>query len=127
MAFEVVDPDERLAVDPGQGLGEVDADQERAGQARAVGDGHRVDVADGHAGVGQRLVEDRHDPAQVGPGGDLRDDAARRGVEGHLAGDDVGVDPPAALDQGDAGLVAGRLDGQDQGPAQVGRPDPPAV
>ena len=39
VALEVVDPDERLVVDPGERLREVDPDEERAGEARAVGDG----------------------------------------------------------------------------------------
>ena len=71
----------------------------------------------GDAGVGQRLVEDRHDPAEVGPCGDLRDDPAGRRVERGLAGDDVGVDSAAALDDRDPRLVAGRFDGEDQRPA----------
>ena len=114
VALEVVDPDERHVVDPGERLGEVDADQQRAGQARSVGDRDRVDVVPGRAGVGPRLVEDRHDPAQVGAGGDLGHDPAGRGVERDLRGDDVGVDPPAVLDQRDARLVARRFDGEDQ-------------
>ena len=34
-------------------------------------------------------------------------------VQRDLAGDDVGDDPPAVLDDRDGGLVAGGLDGQD--------------
>ena len=41
VALEVVDRDERRVVDPGEGLREVDPDQERAGQARTVRDGDR--------------------------------------------------------------------------------------
>ena len=44
VALEVVHPEERLVVDPGEGLGEVDADEERAGEPRPVRDGDRVDV-----------------------------------------------------------------------------------
>ena len=61
-------------------------------------------------GARERLVEDRDDPAEVGPRRDLRDDSARRGVERGLARDDVGVDPPAAFDERDPGLVARRFD-----------------
>jgi hypothetical protein len=35
-------------------------------------------------------------------------------VHRHLAGHDVGVDAAAVFDDGDAGLVAAGLDGQDQ-------------
>ena len=45
VALEVVDRDERLAVRPGERLGEVDADEQRAREARAVGDRDGVDVA----------------------------------------------------------------------------------
>ena len=54
-------------------------------------------------------------------------------VERDLAGDDVGVDPAAVLDERDPGLVAGRLDGQQQraahapAPGAFCAPDAPAV
>ena len=71
------------------------------------------------AGIGPGLVEDRHDPAQVGAGRDLGHDPAGRRVQRDLGGDHVGVDPPAVLDERDAGLVARRLDGEDQAAAHV--------
>jgi hypothetical protein len=83
VALEVVDPDERLAVNPGQRLGGVDPDEERPGEARSVGDGDRIDVGDGGSGVGEGGIEDGQDPAEVGPRRDLRNDPAGRG--GHLA------------------------------------------
>ena len=64
--------------------------------------------------VASASSSDGHDPAQVGPRRDLGHDAAGRRVERDLAGDDVGVDPPAVLDQGDAGLVAAGLDREEQ-------------
>ena len=54
-------------------------------------------------------------------------------VERDLAGHDVGVDPAAALDERDPGLVARRLDGQQQraahapAPGAFCAPDAPAV
>ena len=111
----MVDPDERLVVDPGERLREVDPDEQRAGETRPVGDGDRVDVAHRDAGVGQRLVEDRHDPAEMGAGRDLGDDPAGRGVERDLAGDDVGVDPAAALDDARSPVSShDDLDGEDE-------------
>ena len=44
VAFEVVDGDEGLAEGVGQGLGVADADQQRAGEAGAFGDGDGVEV-----------------------------------------------------------------------------------
>ena len=108
-------------MDPGQRLGEVDPDQERAGQPGSVRDGDPVDVAPASPGVGQRGVQDGHDPAQMGPRGHLGHDPAGGRVQGDLAGDDVRVDPAAALDEGDPGLVAARLDGQ-QERSRHGRP-----
>ena len=112
--FEVVHPDQRLVVDPGEGLREVDANEQRSGEPGPVRDGHRLDVVPRHAGAGPRLVQDRHDPAQVGSGRHLRDDAPGRSVERDLGGNDVGVDPPAALDDRDAGLVARQFEGEDE-------------
>ena len=114
VALEVVDPDERHVVDPGERLREVDPDEQRPGESGAVGDGDRAHVRPIGSGIGPCLIEHRHDPAQVGPGGHLGNDPASGGVERHLRGDDVRTDHPAVLDQGDAGFVAGRFDRQDQ-------------
>ena len=114
VAVEVVHPDQRLALDIGQRLGEVHPDEQRAGQARSVGHRDGIDVGPGQPGILPGGVQDGHDPAQVGPGGNLGHDPAGRGMEGHLAGDDVGQDAPAILDECDARLVAARFDRQDQ-------------
>ena len=67
------------------------------------------------AGVRQRLVQHRHDPAQVGARRDLGHDPAGRRVERDLARDDVGVDPPCRpRPRAIARLVARRLDGEDE-------------
>ena len=84
VTLEVIDPDQRPIVDPGEGLGEVDPDEQRARQAGAVGDRDRLDVVPGRAGIVPRRVEDRDDPAQMGTRGHLRHDPAGRGVEGDL-------------------------------------------
>ena len=44
VALEVVDADQRLVVDPGQRLGEVDPDEQRPGEPGAVGDRNAVHV-----------------------------------------------------------------------------------
>ncbi len=120
VSLEVIDADERLVVDERERLGEIDPDEERAGETRSVRDRDRVHIRDGDAGTGEGLVEDRDDPAKMGACGDLGDDAAGRRVQRGLAGDDVGVDSPAALDDGDPRFVARRFDGQDQRPAHRG-------
>ncbi len=57
--------------------------------------------------------------AEMGARRHLGHDAARRRVERDLARDDVRVDPPPALDERDAGLVAARFDRQQQRPAHA--------
>ena len=106
VALEVVHADERLVVRPRERLREVDADEQRAREPGAARHRDPVDVGDRRAGGRERLVERGHDPAQVGPRGDLGDDAARRRVERDLARDDVRVDPGAVLDDRHARLVA---------------------
>ena len=106
-------PDQGQVVADRQRLGDVDADQQRADQARTAGHGHRVEILPAGPGLLEGRLEGGHDPAQLLAGGHLRHDAAGGGVQGHLAGDLVRLDPAAADDDRHAGLVARRLDRQD--------------
>ena len=74
-----------------------------------------------HAGVGERPVHRRHHRLEVRPGGDLGDDAAEALVLGHRRGQRVGQQGVPAHEP-DAGLVAGRLEPQDQRLDQARRP-----
>ena len=112
VAFEVVDGDERLRERVGEGLGVSDADEERAGEAGAFGDGDGVELPHGHLGFAEGSVDDGDDGAEVLAGGELGDDAAVGGVDGDLRGDDVRELACAALNDGGGGLVAGTLDTQ---------------
>ena len=115
VALEVVDRHERQAVRPGQRLGHRDAHEQRAREARALG--HRDGVerptspsrparsrASSRTGIIQRRWARAATSGTMPP-------VAR--VERDLAGDDVGDDAPAALDDRHGRLVAGGLDGQD--------------
>ena len=115
--LEVVDADERQSVHEREALREVDADEQGARQPGPVGHGDPVDVGPVHAGIGEGCVEDRHDPAQVRAGRDLRDDPARRRVQRDLARDDVAVDGASTFDERNPGLVAAALDRQEEWPA----------
>ena len=96
VALEVVDRDERQAGVPGQRPRHGDAHEQRSGEARALGDGDPVEVAQvRHARRGARLLEHGHHPAQVGARRDLGHDAAGARVERDLARDHVGPDAPA--------------------------------
>ena len=109
-------------------LAKLMPDEQRAGQPRAVGDGDAVDVRPGRRRrPAQTSSRTGHDPAQVGPGGDLGHDPARRRVQGDLRGDDVADDAPAVLDEGDAGLVARRLDRQQERAAHAPSVGSPGV
>ena len=66
VALEVVDADERPVVDERQRLREVDPDQQRSGEARAVRDRDRVDVLDGRT---RRRPAPRRGPARSSAGG----------------------------------------------------------
>ena len=110
---DVVDAVDRPAQGRGQGLGGADAHGERADEAGAGAHGDGVDLAQVHSGRLQGGVEGGDEGLQVGARGDLGDDAAEAGVLVHGGGDDV-AEELAAAHEGDAGLVAGGLDAQNQ-------------
>ena len=60
----------------------------------------------------------------MGPRRDLGDDAAGPGVERDLARHGLGDDPAGPVEQRDAGLVARRLDGQEEPAAHPGASGP---
>ena len=96
-----------------QPLGRVDAYEQRAGEARAVGHGDAVQLGQLDARGLQGPADHRDDGEEVLPGGGLGDDAAEVGVEVGLGGDDVGDYMAAVLDDGNGGLVAGGLDAEE--------------
>ena len=55
MTVQVVHGHEGQAAAPGERLGGGEADQQRADQARALGDGNGLDVVERGAGFGKRL------------------------------------------------------------------------
>ena len=113
VTLEVVDPDVGDALAQRHGLGRADADQQRAGQARPATGGHGVDVGQLEPRLDQRLGNDRVDQLEVGPAGDLGDDAAEAGVEVALAGHDRRPEVGAVVHHADRRLVARRLDPED--------------
>ena len=120
VAFEVVDSDEGLVEGEGEGFGVEDADEERAGEAGAFGDGDSVEIGEGDAGLGDGLADDGDDVAQVLARGELGDDSAVGGVKGDLGGDDVREDLGAGADDGGGGLVATAFDAEDEAGAFAG-------
>ena len=107
VALEVIHPHQRAVVDPGKGLADIDPDEQGASQAGAIGHGDRIDIGHARTGRAHGLVKHGEDPAEMRPSGNLRHDPTGRGMHRHLAGNDVGMDLPTPLDEGDPGLVAG--------------------
>ncbi len=89
VALEVVDGDERLAECVGESLGVTDADEQRAGEAGAFGDGDGVELRHGDTGFAEGGIDDGDDGAEVFARGELGDDASVGGVDGDLRGDHV--------------------------------------
>ena len=89
MAFDVVDGDQRLVQRVRQRLGAAHARQQRANQARAVGDSQRIDVIKGHAGFLQRLIHHAVHRIYMRAAGNFRHHAAVNGMQGNLREDGV--------------------------------------
>ena len=113
MAFEVVHADERRAVHPGERLGRRAADEQRADEPGPLGDRDAVEIAQPDARLRERAANDGHDRLEVAARGQLGHDAAVRGVDVVLGGDDAREHLAPAVDDGGGGLVARGLDAQD--------------
>ena len=113
MADDVVDAVEGLARGESQGLGCGNADRQRSDQARARGDGDRVDVAQRNSRTVERLVQGGNEGLKMRPRGDFGNDAAVTRVFVHRRRGDVGKELPVA-DDGDSRLVAGSLNAQNR-------------
>ena len=79
--MQVVHGHERQAAAPGERLGGGEADQQRADQARALGDGDGLDVVERGAGFGQRLPHHGEHELEVVPRCDLGHDPAEARVQ----------------------------------------------
>ena len=114
VVFEVMDADRRHAEFVGDPGGDARAHQQRAGEPGAFGIGHCVEVREAHARAREHALGERQGPPDVIARGKLRDDAAVLGVQRRLRVHLVREQPARAVVQGDAGLVAGSLDAEDE-------------
>ena len=110
---EVVDAVEGLGQRDRERLGRGHPDHERPGEPRAGRHRDRVEVVEAHAGVVAGPLDRGNHGLEVGPAGDLGDDAAEAGVLVDTARDGVDEERLPAHDP-DPGLVAGGLDAEDQ-------------
>jgi len=83
-------------------------------QARALRVRDEVDVLDAPVGVGEHFGGERQQPPHVVARGELGDDAPVERVQLDLRMQGLGEEPLTSVVEGDAGLVAGRFDAQDQ-------------
>ncbi len=110
MGLVVVNAEERPPQGKRDGLSGLEAHQQGAGQARALGGRHGIEPGGAHPGLRQSGARHRQQVPQVLARRQLRHHAPILGVQRDLGRNDVGQDPPL-LDQGGAGLVTGSLDG----------------
>src|SRR5438477_6957728 len=115
MPLEVVDPYERQTGRKCEAARVVRADEKAPDEARSDRGGHGVDLRELPPRIPQRLLGEHIERAEVLTRGDFRDDPAGVLVD-ELRGHDVRTDPPAVLDDRDAGLIARRLDREDPQP-----------
>jgi len=114
MALQVIHGDERLAQREGERFGIGDADQQRACEAGAFGDGDGVQVGEADSSAGDGLTHDGNDVAQVLARGQLRHHATVDGVHGHLRSDYIRKRLRTGAHHGGCGLVAGAFNAEDQ-------------
>lgn len=93
MAFEVVNPDQRASPDKGQGLGDLDGDQQSPQESGALGDGDRGDIARLYPGRRKGFRQERQEPFEVFAAGHLRDDPPVACVQIDLTCDQVCPQP----------------------------------
>ena len=112
MPVQVVDRGQRRAVHRRQRLGRGDADEESRDQPGAARHADQLDLRQLRTGPEEGVLDDSPDQLEVVTGGDLRHDSAVA-VVNPLRGDYVRADLALRRDDGRAGVVAARLQGQD--------------
>ena len=115
--FEMVHGDEGQPARQGDGLGGGDADDQPADQARACRRGDAVDLLPAKARLGERLGDETIEQLNMGARRDLRHHAAELGMQRKLRPHQIGKQDAfaarLAAHQGGGGLVAARLDAED--------------
>ena len=114
MAFHVMNADHRLAEREAERARYARADQERAGEPGPAGVGDAVEIGELRARIGQDALRERHDAPDVVARGELGHDAAVDRVHRHLRMERVGEQAAVRVVHGEAGLVAGGFDADDE-------------
>ncbi len=106
MPVQVVDGDERQAARPRDGFRSLQADEQRADQARSVRDGDTLDAVERRPGALECLPQNRRNQLEVTPGCHLRNDSSVARMQLRLRRDDVGEHAAVVCDDCRGGLVA---------------------
>ena len=110
VAFQMIDREKWQAVNKGNGLGHCRADNEPADQTRSAGRrdaGKRREV---QPGLGHHAADHPVEVDKMGPGGDLRNDAAILAVFGRLRQHGLRSHGPLVIDKRDGRLITACLD-----------------
>ena len=112
MTFQMVDPQQRLARSPGQGLCSRQPHQQRAYQTGTVRNSHPVNPVQRHLGIFQGRVNDRHDVFNMFAGRNLRHHAPVFPVNGNLGGNDVAQHVPSVFNYRSSRFVTAAFNSQ---------------
>jgi hypothetical protein len=118
VGFQMVDRHQRQVVGERDRLGRHQPDDQPADEAGTGGGRDAIEIGEAEIGLAQRLGDQAVEMGDMGAGGDLRHDTAVGRVGGVLRQHDVGEHVagavgPAAPDDRRGGLVARRLQPQD--------------
>lgn len=97
----------------GEGFGHARAHEQRARQARAGSVGHRIDIGRAQARLGERLLEQHGQAADVIARGELGHHATIRGVQVDLRVQPVREQAGIGVVDRDAGFITGGFDAED--------------
>ena len=120
VSSQVIDAVDRTVKGDREALRCTHADKKSADKTWARGHRDGIDIAQRDACLGRRTIKSGVEGLQVRPAGDLRHDAAEPRLLIDARCDGIG-EQCAPAHQGDTGLIAGRLDAQDQGFVTHGR------
>ena len=117
VSFHVVDAVKGTSGGEGEAFRIAEADEQRAGEARAAGGGEVRDLIEGDIGLGEGLGHERREGQGVIAAGDLGNDPAvatmNRDLGGNEGTQDLGTTVRGALEQGDGGFVTGAFDSEE--------------
>ncbi len=119
VTFEMIHGDERLAQREGQRFGIGDADQQRAGESGAAGDGDCVNILEANVSLSKRSAHHGDDIPQVLARGEFGDDSAEERMSGNLRGHDIGEGLATAANHRCRRFVAGAFDSQNEAGARA--------